>query len=71
MAGLCEELPGVWYYSSVKYEKRLLGATVEEAGQRQLSISALTSFSEGRLGQGQSYSVGGGQTDLRSKTKTR
>lgn len=62
VAGMFEELPGVWYYSSVKCEERLLGATVEGVGQRQLSIRALRSFSGGRRGQGQNYSVGRRQT---------
>lgn len=26
---MCEELPGVWYDSSVKFEERLLGTTAQ------------------------------------------
>lgn len=30
--GKCKELPPVWYYYSVKFEERLLGATAQGVG---------------------------------------
>ena len=59
--GRCEELLGVWCYSSGKFEDRLLGATAKwwGLGGRQCSIrESLRDVSRGWWGPGQIYTVG-------------
>lgn len=57
--GMCEELPGVSYHASVKFEDRHLGATAKGVRQRQQSIrEPLRGFSGERGSQGQTSTVG-------------
>lgn len=68
---MCEELSGVWYYSSVKCEERSLGATAERAGQWQHTIrETMRNFRGNRRGQGQSHNKGRRQRELEKQDQS-